>query len=394
MRAIVWKSLGFGLLAGSFVVTACSAASTLDDDGATGAGAGNAGSGAGDASVGGSFVGSGGSNAGGSSACAADTFPGVQVPLDIHVMLDKSSSMQDASKWNNVLNALNTFFSDPGSAGIGVGLALFPVPPSVPPPSNCDSANPCGEYGPCIASQCLGAFSGDSCDVNDYATPVLPIGELPGAQASLQSALASASPNGSSTPTGKALGGARIYATQWAADHPTHLTYILFATDGDPTGCSGDAQGEAAAAAAANPPVKTFVIGVGPELTFLNGVAQAGGTGQAYLVDSGPGTTQQFLDALAEIRNTGACKFQIPEPTMGNPNYDLVNVTLKDPANPGSDITVGKVSGPGACGPSGGWYYDNEQNPSYIELCPASCDQVQSGALEVSVEIGCETIVQ
>jgi hypothetical protein len=345
----------------------------------------------------GGFVGSGGAGTGGSNACAADTFPGVLVPLDMYVMLDKSASMQDSNKWTNVLNALNTFFSDPGSAGIGVGLKFFPVPPSNPPPSSCDPANDlCGEYGPCIPTFniCTGGFAGDSCDPADYAVPVLGITELPGSQAALQSALASESPNGNSTPTGKAMAGARIYATQWATAHPTHLTYILFATDGEPTGCSGDAQAEASAAAAHDPPVKTFVIGVGSGLTFLNGVAQAGGTGQAYLVDSGPGTTQQFLDALAEIRNTGACKFQIPEPTMGTPNYDLVNVTLDDPNNPGSEIVVGKVSGPGACGAAGGWYYDDEQNPSYIELCPATCDQVKDGGLEVSVEIGCETILQ
>ncbi|MCA9620743.1 MAG: VWA domain-containing protein [Myxococcales bacterium] len=381
-------------LAGATAVGGCSAASNTSGSGGDGASSGQGASGAG-TGQGGGFIGVGGSGSGGAETCAADTFEGVLVPLDIYVMLDKSSSMQDSSKWTNVTTALDTFFSDAGSAGIGVGLKFFPVAPSVPPPTTCDPNNDmCGDYGPCIpiANICTGGFAGDSCTPADYASPVLPIAELPGASGALASALMSESPNGASTPTGKAMAGARLYATQWAADHPTHLTYILFATDGEPTGCSGDAAAEAAMAAAATPSVKTFVIGVGTELTFLNAVAQAGGTGQAYLVDTA-NTTQQFLDALAALRGNSDCKYQIPEPT-GSPDYGLVNVTLVDPNDPSNTTTIPKVSGPSTCGNNPGWYYDDEANPSYIELCPASCELVKSGQLDVKVEIGCETIVR
>src|SRR5690606_8044482 len=183
MRMLKVMGLG-GLVLATAMAAACSAASTLDDEGDTSSGQGA--SGAGDAGTGvGGFVGSGGAGSGGSDACAADTFPGQLVPLDIHIMLDRSSSMQDSGKWTNVLAALNTFLSDAGSAGIGVGLKFFPVPPSAPPPSPCDPTNDmCGEYGPCIPqfNFCLGGTSGDSCDPTDYANPVLPIAELPAAQ--------------------------------------------------------------------------------------------------------------------------------------------------------------------------------------------------------------------
>jgi hypothetical protein len=393
VRAKQWL-VGCGIVA-VCVAAACSASKSDDEDDGSGA-SGAGGSGAGNPGSGG-FTGPGGSGSGGMENCAAETFPGVEVPLDIHIMLDKSASMQDSNKWTNVITALNTFVSDAHSDGIGVGVAFFPTDASVPPPSGCDPAmDMCGEYGPCvpILNICSGGFGGDSCVPADYAVPVLAIEELPGAAGALQSTFGSTSPDGDTTPTGKALAGARIYATDWAAAHPTHLTYILFATDGEPTGCGGDAQAEAAAAAAATPPVKTFVIGVGSQLTFLNAVAAAGGTGQAYLVDSSAGTTQEFLDALAEIRNTGACKFQIPPPTMGTPDYGLVNVTIADPNDPDNTITVPKVSGPGACTSAGGWYYDDETNPTYIELCPATCEEVQSGGLQVEVEIGCETIIR
>lgn len=391
MLAALAASCFFGVLG------ACSASTNNDDD-FSGAGAGNSTGSAGGDSVG-SFSGGvgGATGSGGMDACASEVFDGVQVPLDMYVMLDKSSSMDSSGKWTNVTSALNTFFSDPGSSGIGVGLQFFPLQSSNPPPSSCNTDQDCGAYGPCLPAPfniCVGAAGGDSCEPMDYATPALPIATLPMAAASLQSTMNGESPDGASTPTGVALAGARDYATQWAAANPTHLTYILFATDGDPTGCSGDAQAEAAAAAAANPSVKTFVIGVGPELGFLNGVAQAGGTGQAFLVDAGPNTTQQFLDALADIRNTGACSLQIPQPTDGVPDYDLVNVTLVDPNDPNSRETIGRVAGASACGPQGGWYYNDPQNPTIIELCPATCDRVRSQGLDVEVVLGCETIVQ
>lgn len=59
-------------------------------------------------------------------------------------------------------------------------------------------------------------------------------------------------------------------------------------------------------------------------------------------------------------------------------------------------MRLGKVSGPTACGPVGGWYYDNDAAPTRVLLCPASCTRAQTlvsgGAASVSVEFGCITI--
>ena len=48
----------------------------------------------------------------------------------------------------------------------------------------------------------------------------------------------------------------------------------------------------AAAAKSGNPSIATFVIGVGSELTALNAISQAGGTGDAILVDTGAGIVE------------------------------------------------------------------------------------------------------
>ena len=53
-------------------------------------------------------------------------------------------------------------------------------------------------------------------------------------------------------------------------------------------------------------------------------------------------------------------------------------------------VMAGSVT---ACGAFGGWYYDDEANPSTIILCPATCETVrgdESG--KISVVLGCDTI--
>jgi len=59
-----------------------------------------------------------------------------------------------------------------------------------------------------------------------------------------------------------------------------------------------------------------------------------------------------------------------------------------------TDETIGYVESPSACGADGGWYYDNPEIPSQIELCPASCDTVQDDHdATVEIVLGCETVV-
>ena len=328
--------------------------------------------------------------------CAAETFPGQLVPLDLYVMLDRSSSMKDSSKWSNVVAALNTFIGDKSSAGIGVGLQYFPTKPAVPVPATC----PCGAYGPCLGAFCGGTLSpDDSCVATDYANPALGIGVLPGAAGALQGSLGATEAKGSSTPSQPAMEGAVIYASDWAKANPSHLTFVLFASDGEPTNCTTNSiNGTAAAAAAAAadvPPVKTFVIGVGKKLTNLNKIAAAGGTEKAYLVDSGKNTTQEFIDALNEIRSAGQCKFQIPVPDVGTPDFGKVNVTLVDPNDPTQKKELKYVTNAAGCDPvEGGWYYDDPNDPKVIELCPASCDHIMLTDWDVKVILGCKTIVK
>ena len=75
------------------------------------------------------------------------------LPLDLYVTVDLSKSMAltisgTTTKWDAVKSALNTFFADSQSAGLGAGLGYFPLTQSSAAAS-CTADGPCGTYGPC-----------------------------------------------------------------------------------------------------------------------------------------------------------------------------------------------------------------------------------------------------
>ena len=95
----------------------------------------------------GGSTGTGGSSSGNTDAsldgaCAASTVGAQPVPLDLYFLMDSSKSMNDqtgagTTKWAAVSSALNTFFTDSGSAGLGVALKYFPDEQSESPKATC-----------------------------------------------------------------------------------------------------------------------------------------------------------------------------------------------------------------------------------------------------------------
>ncbi len=190
--------------------------------------------------------------------------------------------------------------------------------------------------------------------------------------------------------------GALGYAVDWAAANPDHATVLVFATDGDPTNCTTNSvPGIASHVAAAQPAVKTFVVGVGSSLGNLDAIAAAGGTGQALLVDTAADVTQQFITAMNSVRAIGQCQLDIPDPEEGTPDYGKVNVAIVDPADDDNRITLANVPSEEDCDEiTGGWYYDDPQRPARIFLCPASCGELTGNAWDVEVLLGCATVVK
>lgn len=357
-------------------------------------GSGTGGSGlGGSAGFGGGFGGV--SGAGGMTGCRGQLFDTTQSPLDMAVLFDKSGSMDQAatsgSKLSVIVQAFTAFLNAPENANIGVALTYFPlVIPGVP--SFCAVDADCLSYGPCVGGINVGgtvAFGtcqgADVCTVSSYATPAVPF-TLPPDHSAVTTSLASATAGGG-TPTTGALQGMVQYATGWAAQHPERKVVIVLATDGDPTGCTTNTAADVAnvaASALSQSGIPTYVVGVGSSLTSLNQVAQAGGTTQAYLLDTGGALGATFQDAMNQIRTRSApCRFAVPS-AVTDPSK--INVLYTPPGTTQAAV-IPRASA--ACGTAGGWLLD--PTGAGITICPATCSTFVTGG-SVQVESGCATV--
>lgn len=416
-RMLVASAIGL-MTVGGLAVVACSDAGGEGNPVGASGGSGGGASGSGGSAEGGVFTGGsgGGSGSGGSATdgsvlpgtegglpqgCATDSYTGEIVPLDMHVMLDKSGSMSAAdqdggpSRWSQVTNAITEFMALPGTAQIGMGMAFFPVEPSVPAPVQCQGPQDCLPYSDkCMFNQCMeNQFEDDSCVATDYRNPAVPINLLPGIATEINAAMSNAD-TGGMTPMAPALWGALEYARDWSLNWPDHVTLVVLATDGYPTHCVPEEIEDVAAIAEGGFVewgIKTFVIGIGTELTNLNMIAQRGGTDEAIMVDTG-NAGAEFLDALNQIRGSVGCTYKIPVPEEGDPDPNKLNVAFTPEG--GAQEVYPRVDSEADCEGEKGWYYDDPIDPNQIILCPASCEQVQHESGVVDVVIGCQSVVK
>jgi hypothetical protein len=327
------------------------------------------------------------------AGCAGAATKAQQLPLDMYIMLDQSASMLETvagggDKWDAITAALKSFLVQPGLKGISIGLQFFAVPPSAMPscPMSCANDAACGNYGPCSGGVCYPCGTtgmvADSCDAADYATPDVEIAPLNGAQInSLYTSIDGHMPY-SDTPTSAALQGAA---------NPGHVVIAVLATDGDPTECDpskAHINAIAAAGVSGTPKILTFVVGVGTSLSSLNGIAAAGGTTKAFIVDTNQNVNMQFLAALNTIRGAAlGCQYEIPKPDGGKVNVQYT------PGGGGASEEISNYPDKAHCPATGdGWYYDDPMAPTQILLCPATCTKVGGDSMgEVDVVLGCKT---
>jgi hypothetical protein len=312
-----------------------------------------------------------------SDACAATSETAKVSPLDMYIVLDRSGSMADNDSWGEEVQALTQFFYDSNSNGLGVGLQYMPIQ--------------------------------DLCNIGAYATPAVDISPLPGSSGPLITSLSNQIPFGG-TPTTVALEGAMQFGKLRQMNNPDRTFVIVLSTDGVPDeSCSfvGDAGlpnttqnaiSVIAAGAAANPPIKTFVIGVGNQ-PALNAFAKAGGTGSAVLVGAGDGglTTNieaPLIEAFSAIRKSALpCSYKIPPPEGGTINFSEVNVTFAPDASSSPQQFYNVASADKCTGSSNDWYYDNPTTPTQVELCPSACTEVKaSDNGNINIEYGCATL--
>lgn len=318
--------------------------------------------------IGGSAGGTGG------SSCATGSSEAKLANVNMFLMFDQSSSMNQNNRWDMATSALVQFLQDPQTSGLKIALRFFA---SDEPMAGCNI---------------------QECNVEACSQPLIELGLLTEAagdaqEATLVNAIESRDPNpeGPGTPISAALQGAINWSIDFNETAPdTEAAVVVFVTDGEPSGCEQDtnaiasiaAQGEAAG-------VLTFAVGLeGSSEEIMNAIAREGGTGSAVFVGDG-NAEEDLLQALNEIRGQAMkCDFDLP--TAANVDPTKVNVTLS--VDGGSEEQWNKVGNEGQCGDSKAWHYDDETNPTSVVLCPAACEAATStpGA-RIDVVFGCET---
>ncbi len=305
-------------------------------------------------------------------ACADLHVDAQPQPLDMYVVLDRSGSMANAGRWAPVVNALTTFFESSGASGIGAALTLF--------------ANP----------------TQAECSASSYSTPLVPMAPLPGSATGQALTLVNkmnqypAGQNPIYTPTVSAETGAVTYATNYKNAHPGDAVIIVLATDGNPEdpNCSTTptaAATQAAVAAGYNgtPSIRTYVIGIDPTGTLktnLTSWAAAGG-GQFFNVATSGGGSQ-FLQAMKSIQKSAlGCTYNMPKTDAGIVDPSKLSVQFT-PAG-GSAQTLTNAGSQSGCGSSNGFYFDNNSNPTTINLCPSTCTTAGNGG-SVSITVPCQ----
>lgn len=249
------------------------------------------------------------------------------------------------------------------------------------------------------------------CTVARYAEPAVEIGDVATNLEAIDLALNTQTPQGL-TPTVPALSGAMQHAREWAISHPDQTVVTVLATDGLPTECGPEESATppiervldiaSTAAAAADYPIRTFVIGVfqpgdAASINNVNAIAASGGTERAVFIDSSGGVEDQFLEALRAIRSgTLACEFQVPRSDAAL-DYFTVNMLFEN--NAGQRQTLPYVGNSGGCdGTPNGWHYDvdpTSARPNLIRVCPNVCEQFKAATSgNLSVQLGCATIIR
>jgi hypothetical protein len=259
--------------------------------------------------------------------CAYDVQKAKLSPVDLLLLMDASGSMTEKvgtrDRWEAARDALAAFLKDDRSAGLGVGLQLFPVHKPctddgycfLPQPGGCvvfsacvsnnaslaasvacgttdddpcPTGTTCQPLGRCSQSggdcvgmgqpcpsgmandmcgarprQCrFGPNARGSCTAADYQNPIVPMTDLPAGTTRLIGAMDSRLPVGG-TPMGAAVKGALMHLTGRPANG--RRASLVLVSDGVPQGCvAGPAEvaADIRTAAMRTPPISTYAVGV------------------------------------------------------------------------------------------------------------------------------------
>lgn len=334
-------------------------------------------------------------DAGTFDACKAEESLARNVGLDIYIILDRTASMtqipgeevilpQDGdcpldlsappsveTKWCFATHALGRFFTAPTERDVRVAFQFMN------PDTDGDICGPVSE--------------------NPHATPLSDFRPLPiEADDELLTMIDDTVPSVTATRIEGALNGIALFTA--ASKAPPRQMIGILITDGDPSNsgsgmdCNTDVAELATIAQAhyEETGIPTFIVGMtGATAANLQTLAVAGGGpehGPDQFCDASDGTCNYwsvgngdpdaFVEALRAIQEAATlpCEYNLPESSQTSridPDLVQVKYTPPDEAEAQEFKRVDSVD---ACGDDGGWYYDDNDEPTTIQLCPKSCD--------------------
>ncbi len=326
----------------------------------------------------------------GGPVCETASSEAVLQPIFLAFAFDVSGSMgkldkpfwwhDPAKKWDPVVAATTEFFQDVDSAGISASMALFPA----------------------------AGGSGARCDSQTYEDPDVPMTGLPSSEFAETLASYREDDWRGGTPTLAVVEGTLAFLEPMREQNPGAKFALVLVTDGVPADCDDDSIAAVAdAVAGVEGEIATYVIGVqnaemppaeppwdnwggtdcdqasdnvpcDPPATLepLNQIAAAGGTGTAFLIDTGnPAATKAaFRAAIDSIRAQAlSCNLGIPPHPVEGETFDKDKVNVSVTVDGEKDV----FSYDPECASEGSWHYDDEQAPTEIVLCPSTCTDVQ-----------------
>jgi len=317
-----------------------------------------------------------------SETCAEAISEADLKPVYLAFAFDVSGSMGQGDKpwhdrtlkWEPVVESVIAFLENEDSTGLFASLTLFPEDPD----------------------------QGWICKDELYEVPDVPMTALPSELFGETLAMIESGEWRPSTPTLHVMNGVITYVTELEAQEPGDYVIVLV-TDGYPEGCnqSDDIQLVADAAATVVDTIPTYVIGVNnpplegaPDtIENLDQVAIAGGTGGAFLIDTGDPTQtiEDFTAVIDQIRGEALpCEATIPEPPDER-IFEKEKVKVTHETSTGSR----QLRYDPDCSSDESWHYDDPSNPSEIVLCESTCRAVRSDRQsKLHFEFTCEPVIE
>lgn len=121
-------------------------------------------------------------------------------------------------------------------------------------------------------------------------------------------------------------------------------------------------------------------------------INQTGGVHGDLCLQDFQGVFDDLADAIIVAAAQLPCQWDIPEPPAGE-TLDPAKVNVEFTDGSGNSTTIYNVPNEAGCDPSlGGWYYNDNADPTTIILCPASCDLVSPDPEgRIDILFGCAT---